>query len=80
MHETVLKLYLVWAFVLYFFIASTKSIFVLTRNFIAMQTFKGRVTGVKVKAVDTTGAGDSFVGGFLYQLAAEMTLHEVIYC
>ncbi|KAJ4836708.1 hypothetical protein Tsubulata_031902 [Turnera subulata] len=30
--------------------------------------FKGRVPGVKVKPVDTTGAGDSFVGGMLSSL------------
>lgn len=38
--------------------------------------FKGRVPGVKVKAVDTTGAGDAFVGGILYGLASDATLYQ----
>ncbi|KAL2920572.1 putative fructokinase-7 [Bienertia sinuspersici] len=38
------------------------------------QTFKGRVGGVKVKPVDTTGAGDAFVGGFLSSLASDLNL------
>ncbi|KAF8085279.1 hypothetical protein N665_0673s0009 [Sinapis alba] len=36
--------------------------------------FKGRVGGVKVKAVDTTGAGDAFVSGLLNSLASDLTL------
>ncbi|KAK4770303.1 hypothetical protein SAY87_030835 [Trapa incisa] len=39
------------------------------------QKFKGRVTGVKAKSVDTTGAGDAFVGGFLYCLASDLSLY-----
>ena len=42
-----------------------------------IQQFKGRVPGVKVKAVDTTGAGDAFVGGILNSLASDLSLHEV---
>lgn len=42
-----------------------------------MQQFKGRVPGVKVQAVDTTGAGDAFVGGILNSLASDFYLHEV---
>ncbi|PSS34345.1 Fructokinase-7 like [Actinidia chinensis var. chinensis] len=38
--------------------------------------FKGRVPGVKVKAVDTTGAGDAFVGGLLYSLASDVNLYQ----
>ena len=41
-----------------------------------MQEFKGRVAGVKVKPVDTTGAGDAFVGAVLFQLASR-TLPEI---
>ncbi|CAL9232291.1 unnamed protein product [Arabidopsis halleri] len=33
--------------------------------------FKGRVPGYAVKAVDTTGAGDSFVGAFLVSLGKD---------
>ncbi|GMH18410.1 hypothetical protein Nepgr_020251 [Nepenthes gracilis] len=40
------------------------------------QNFRGRVTGVKVKAVDTTGAGDAFVGGILSILASDITLYQ----
>ena len=42
-----------------------------------VQQFKGRVPAVKVKAVDTTGAGDAFVGGILNILASDMNLYEV---
>ncbi|KAM7273316.1 hypothetical protein ACFE04_027980 [Oxalis oulophora] len=38
--------------------------------------FKGRVTGCKVKAVDTTGAGDAFVGGLLYCLASDQSIMQ----
>ncbi|CAH8383622.1 unnamed protein product [Eruca vesicaria subsp. sativa] len=38
------------------------------------QEFKGKVGGVKVKAVDTTGAGDAFVSGLLFSLASDLTL------
>ncbi|XP_054801444.1 probable fructokinase-7 [Prosopis cineraria] len=38
--------------------------------------FKGRVAGVKVKAVDTTGAGDSFVGGLLYSVASDLSIFQ----
>ncbi|KAL2896104.1 putative fructokinase-6 chloroplastic [Bienertia sinuspersici] len=36
--------------------------------------FSGRVEGVKVAAVDTTGAGDAFVAGILSQIAADTNL------
>lgn len=42
-----------------------------------MQEFKGRVHGIKVKAVDTTGAGDAFVGGILKCLASDADLYQV---
>ncbi|GJQ95154.1 probable fructokinase-7 [Tanacetum coccineum] len=38
--------------------------------------FKGRVPGVKVKPVDTTGAGDAFVGGILSILASDTNLYK----
>ncbi|KAL2540112.1 putative fructokinase-7 [Abeliophyllum distichum] len=38
--------------------------------------FKGRVPGVKVKPIDTTGAGDAFVGGILYCLASDVNLYQ----
>ncbi|KAA8539856.1 hypothetical protein F0562_026548 [Nyssa sinensis] len=38
--------------------------------------FKGRVLGVKVKPVDTTGAGDAFVGGLLHGLASDINLFQ----
>lgn len=45
--------------------------------FLFVQKFKGRVAGVKAKSVDTTGAGDAFVGGFLYCLASDLNLYKV---
>ncbi|KAK6117578.1 hypothetical protein DH2020_048678 [Rehmannia glutinosa] len=36
--------------------------------------FKGRVSGVKVKSVDTNGAGDAFTGAILYCLASDVNL------
>ncbi|KAK7343648.1 hypothetical protein VNO77_12557 [Canavalia gladiata] len=38
--------------------------------------FKGRVAGVHVKPVDTTGAGDAFVSGILYNLASDQSLFQ----
>ncbi|KAL7613554.1 hypothetical protein Lser_V15G09278 [Lactuca serriola] len=38
--------------------------------------FKGRVPGVKVKSIDTTGAGDAFVGGILSILASNKDLYN----
>lgn len=42
-----------------------------------MQAFKGKVLGVKVDAVDTTGAGDAFMGGLLSKLASDLNLYKV---
>lgn len=42
-----------------------------------LQEFKGRVAGVKVKPVDTTGAGDAFVSGLLESLASDTNMFKV---
>lgn len=42
-----------------------------------MQEFRGRVPGVKVKPVDTTGAGDAFVSGMLYSVASDPSIFQV---
>ena len=42
-----------------------------------MQEFKGRVSGVQVDCVDTTGAGDAFVAGILNKLASDLDLYKV---
>ncbi|XP_027367146.1 probable fructokinase-7 [Abrus precatorius] len=38
--------------------------------------FRGRVAGVKVNPVDTTGAGDAFVSGIIYNLASDRSLFQ----
>lgn len=38
--------------------------------------FRGRVAGIKVKAVDTTGAGDAFVSGILSNIASDINLYQ----
>ncbi|CAK8573588.1 unnamed protein product [Lathyrus sativus] len=38
--------------------------------------FKGKVGGVKVKPVDTTGAGDAFVSGILYKIASDPSIFK----
>lgn len=38
--------------------------------------FRGRVHGLKIDAIDTTGAGDAFVAGILSQLATDISLLE----
>ncbi|KAG8663924.1 hypothetical protein MANES_01G263700v8 [Manihot esculenta] len=40
------------------------------------KAFKGKVLGVKVDAVDTTGAGDAFMGGLLSKLASDLNLYK----
>ncbi|XVE58641.1 hypothetical protein DITRI_Ditri04bG0185300 [Diplodiscus trichospermus] len=40
------------------------------------KAFKGRVPGIKVKPVDTTGAGDAFVSGLLSCLASDPQLFQ----
>lgn len=41
------------------------------------QSFKGRVEGFSVKTVDTTGAGDAFVGALLLQFAKDPSIFQV---
>ncbi|KAJ9171304.1 hypothetical protein P3X46_014691 [Hevea brasiliensis] len=45
-------------------------------NLKLLLAFKGKVTGIKVDAIDTTGAGDAFVGGILNKLASDLNLYK----
>ncbi|XP_009782121.1 probable fructokinase-7 [Nicotiana sylvestris] len=40
------------------------------------KNFHGRVNGIKVTAVDTTGAGDAFVGGLLNSMASDPDIYQ----
>ncbi|XP_051129855.1 probable fructokinase-5 [Andrographis paniculata] len=40
------------------------------------KNFKGRVSGFSVKTVDTTGAGDAFVGAILYSIAKDPSIAQ----
>jgi fructokinase len=41
------------------------------------QNFKGSVSGFAVKTIDTTGAGDAFVGSLLVSIAKDTLIFEV---
>ncbi|KAG1354667.1 putative fructokinase-7 [Cocos nucifera] len=41
------------------------------------KTFNGKAKGIKVKCVDTTGAGDAFMSGVLSILASNFDLYRV---
>ncbi|KAJ0972199.1 hypothetical protein J5N97_020158 [Dioscorea zingiberensis] len=41
-----------------------------------IKDFKGRVPGFQVKTIDTTGAGDAFVGSLLVSLAKDSSLYK----
>ncbi|KAJ4776115.1 Fructokinase-2 [Rhynchospora pubera] len=43
------------------------------------KNFKGRVSGFSVKTIDTTGAGDAFVGALLVSIAKDTTIFEVTF-
>lgn len=47
-------------------------------SFCVLQEFKGHVGGVIVNCVDTTGAGDAFVGAILKSLASDPDLYKVL--
>ena len=42
------------------------------------KSIKAVSEGKKVKAVDTTGAGDAFIGSFLYQISADNVTTETL--
>lgn len=42
-----------------------------------VQDFKGSVSGFAVKTIDTTGAGDAFVGSLLVSIAKDNSIFEV---
>jgi sugar/nucleoside kinase (ribokinase family) len=42
-----------------------------------LQSFKGKVCGFLVKTIDTTGAGDAFVGALLVSMAKDTAIFHV---
>ena len=42
-----------------------------------VQDFKGSVPGYKVNTIDTTGAGDAFVGSLLVNVAKDHSIFHV---
>ena len=44
-----------------------------------MKEYSGRVKGIKVDPIDTTGAGDAFVAGILSQLSIDLSILEVLH-
>ena len=44
-----------------------------------MKEYSGRVKGIKVDPIDTTGAGDAFVAGILSQLSIDLSIIQVLH-
>ena len=45
--------------------------------FVEMQAFRGTVDAFHVKTIDTTGAGDSFIGALLCKIVDDQSVLEV---
>jgi fructokinase len=62
------------------FLSKTNAVFAITLGkegtLIGMNGKTGIIPSIKIKAVDTTGAGDAFVGAVLYQLSGK-SLSEI---
>jgi fructokinase len=47
-------------------------------TFLSNGEYSGIVGSIKINSIDSTGAGDAFVGAFLYELAKRENIHEVL--
>lgn len=66
--EVICRLHLITCYVI---------LFQLLIKLMVVQNFKGAVEGYSLKRVDTTGAGDAFMGALLRKIVDDLSIIEV---